>query len=206
MSDEKKIHVFEKAGLGIAPFRFVGIERRVGPMLLPGTACTYVGAPGQPVGSCEFCGEAIAECCIIQDRTGKTFIVGNVCVGKTGDAGLISNIKRAINEHRRVAKLAKDQKTVTRGRELLQNPEIRKALEAMPHPSPWRADRGENFLNYAEWILAGTDYYNLRSKVGVSKQLESLARINPTAEGGFVTVQDGTLQDVTLDDLTGDKI
>ena len=78
---EKQLHPFEDAGLGVAPFRFVGVENRVGPISL-GNGVT-VGAPGQPMGVCDYCSQGIKECCIIQDSTGKTFVVGNVCVGKT---------------------------------------------------------------------------------------------------------------------------
>ena len=78
--------VFERAGLGFAPFRLVAVEIRRGPIMLPGGL--MVGAPGQPMGTCDYCGTGIAECCLIRDASGKTFIVGNECVRKTGDAGL----------------------------------------------------------------------------------------------------------------------
>ena len=53
------IHVFEKAGLGVAPFRFVGVEERRGPIQI--SATLFVGAPGQPMGSCQLCGTGIAD-------------------------------------------------------------------------------------------------------------------------------------------------
>lgn len=81
MEEKGKVHPFEAAGLGIAPFRFIGFERKVGPINLGnGMMC---GAPGQPMGVCDFCGTGIANCCIIKSSDGKRFIVGCDCVERT---------------------------------------------------------------------------------------------------------------------------
>ena len=68
------IHPFEQAGLGMAPFRFVGLTESV-----------YVSAPGapaQPGTSCDFCGIGIRYVCLIESQDRKQFKVGCDCVRK----------------------------------------------------------------------------------------------------------------------------
>lgn len=72
MSSET-IHTFEQAGLGKAPFRFVGMFEKRGPIPCPDG--TMIGAPGQPMGTCDFCGNGIAQCCQIESADGKIFVV-----------------------------------------------------------------------------------------------------------------------------------
>jgi len=74
-------HVFERAGLGVAPFRFVGVTESI--------FKAAPDAPRQPGTCCDFCGTGIMVVCIIQDANGKRFKVGSDCVAKTGDKGLI---------------------------------------------------------------------------------------------------------------------
>lgn len=88
----EQIHVFEKAGLGVAPFKFVGMHVMRGPITLPGGS--QVGYPGQPMGTCDFCGQGIANCYNIVSSDGKRFIVGSECVAKTGDKGLKAQVDK----------------------------------------------------------------------------------------------------------------
>jgi hypothetical protein len=107
MSDAKMIHVFERDGLGLAPFRFVECVERRGPITQvdPETGVwVSVGAPGQPMGTGAHCGQGIASCCVIESRDGKRFEVGTSCVLKTGDAGLRRDVNRAKNDARRAKK------------------------------------------------------------------------------------------------------
>lgn len=107
------VHAFELAGLGRAPFRLVRIEERRGPILLgsSGGVEHWAGAPGQPMGTCAFCSTGIAECCVIRDADGREFIVGNVCVGKTGDAGL----RKAVNAAVLSLRHARDDRKIAEG-------------------------------------------------------------------------------------------
>lgn len=91
-------HVFEAAGLGLAPFRCTGVTVDVGPRNL-GNGCT-VGAPGQPMGTCDFCGTGILYCFHILSSDGKRFIVGCDCVAKTGDAGLRKVVDAVLKEEK----------------------------------------------------------------------------------------------------------
>ena len=149
-------HAFEKAGLGLAPFRFVGVECRVGPIRQAnkdGTV-TEIGSPGQPMGCCEYCGQGIKECCIIRDRTGKEFIVGNVCVGKTHDKGLVDATKAAVNKMRLKAKKVKDAERIERGQAALQDAGVVRRLDNMNHPRI----SGKTMHDYVTWMFryAGT--------------------------------------------------
>jgi len=142
-----KIHRFEKAGLGRAPFRFVDVEYRVGPITYPNGMT--VGAPGQPMGACDFCGQGIAECCIIQDADGKRFVVGNQCVYKTGDQGLTNTVKRVVDQAKAKRRAERERKRIAEAKEAL--PEVADALKAEPHPMAWLAEKGMTLLDYVEW-------------------------------------------------------
>jgi len=107
----EKIHIFEKAGLGVAPFRFVGMHVERGPIrkIVNGFELT-IGSDGQPMGVCEYCGQGIANCCDIESSDGKHFVVGTDCVMKTGDKGLrveVDKIKTAAR-HEREKKIIAD--------------------------------------------------------------------------------------------------
>ena len=101
---ETKIHRFEAAGLGKAPFRCVGVEHRVGPIKI---GEFWVGSPGQPMGSCNFCGQSIADCFVIRSADAREFIVGCDCVEKTGDIGLkrtLDGEKKKLDREKRRAR------------------------------------------------------------------------------------------------------
>lgn len=93
------IHRFEAAGLGKAPFKWVGVSEQRGPIKRTINGIEVeVGSAGQPMGTCAFCGTGIAECHSIKSADGKTFIVGSDCVLKTGDKGLKKEVSRLRTE------------------------------------------------------------------------------------------------------------
>lgn len=111
MCTTKTIHPFETAGLGKAPFKFAGMYEDRGPKQYPNGMT--VGAPGQPMGTCEYCGQGIALCCRIASADGKTFVVGSDCVEKTNDpkfaetpaerlaaAALLRGVNKELNAHK----------------------------------------------------------------------------------------------------------
>jgi hypothetical protein len=83
------IHAFEERGLGTAPFAY-SHEIDMGSIKNGAT--------------CDFCGTAIRYCEVIKSADGKTFAVGNECVRKTGDRGLIDTVKRESARQRAQAK------------------------------------------------------------------------------------------------------
>jgi len=151
---EVRIHVFERAGLGKAPFRLVNVVERRGPQPIGGPDSSLtVGAPGQPMGSCKFCGEGIADCYVIESADGKRFDVGCVCVGKTGDAGLRKQVDAARRQRDREKRLVRDQANTMWAQEQLRRVEVCVALNAQPYPYQWMADQGHTRLSWAEWML-----------------------------------------------------
>ncbi len=144
-------HKFERAGLGKAPFRIVGFEEKRGPISL-GDGLT-VGAPGQPMGSCHFCGTGITDCFTIESADGRRFIVGSTCVGKTGDEGLISTVKREVAKKRTEARHAREAEKIGVLKAKLADPVIRASLQTKAHPQAWRRDQGATLLDWAEWMM-----------------------------------------------------
>lgn len=95
---ENKEHLFEKAGLGIAPFHCVDV---------------YKDVTG---GSCDYCGTGIKFFCIINDKNGKKFKVGTECVLKCSPelyaqvkkerAALLASLRAEKNSAERKARFA----------------------------------------------------------------------------------------------------
>ena len=70
-----KLHPFQKAGLGVAPFKCVGVSTN--------WYVTAGGAHRQPGGTCDYCGTGILYEYKIVSSDGKQFVVGSRCVEKT---------------------------------------------------------------------------------------------------------------------------
>lgn len=84
------VHPFEKAGLGVAPFRCVGVREN------------WFEIPGvmrKPGGSCKFCGTGILYEYMIVSSDSKEFVVGCDCVMKTG--GDVKNFDQTRKDHQR---------------------------------------------------------------------------------------------------------
>jgi hypothetical protein len=105
------VHPFEIVGLGRAPFRLIGMEKRV-----------YSAAPGhqQPAGTCDACSQGIMYCYSIRSSCGKVSTVGCDCVMKLDrdDNRLVSAVQRAKadyarkvrDEEREAARLEREQR------------------------------------------------------------------------------------------------
>lgn len=125
---EVSLHVFERAGLGKAPFRCVGMEEK----------WHMAGDHRQPGGSCDYCGNGILHCFAIRGADGRTFVVGSDCVMRTGDLGLIESYKtrpevRAAN---RAKAKAKDERVLAEYRAILATHGERLAQIMVPG-RPW---------------------------------------------------------------------
>lgn len=140
-------HAFEIAGLGLAPFRFVGASENV---------ITYPDGRQQAGGSCDYCGTGIRTECHVKSSDGKTFKVGCNCIDKVGDTGLLKAYKtspeyrakqRALRAIKSAAGLAEFKETIAAGAD---------KLAALPHPMGF-TDRKTGFpltaLDYAKWML-----------------------------------------------------
>lgn len=118
-------HCFEVAGLGLAPFRFVGMSENV---------ITYPDGTSQAGGSCNYCGTGIRYECVIVSRDGKRSVVGCDCIAKVGDAGLLKAYKTSpeFRAHKRKLAYAKAERVRL---ELIALIDANRALLAtLPHP------------------------------------------------------------------------
>lgn len=96
--NEVGMHVFERSGLGRAPFRFVDVFEKF---------ITHNDGSTQASGCCQHCFTGIRWCCVIRDADGKEFVVGTSCVEKTGDRGLIKAFKTS-PQMREIARKQRD--------------------------------------------------------------------------------------------------
>lgn len=95
MSD--RIHLWEAAGLGGAPFKLVGIVSLPSPSLAAANPSAYNAAmadipKGFGVGSCAYCGRGLVHNALIESADGKHFSVGCDCVEKVGELGMVDRI------------------------------------------------------------------------------------------------------------------
>jgi hypothetical protein len=131
-----KLHEFERAGLGKAPFRLVNVY--------------FVSG----LRSCDYCGTGIQEICVIRSADGNQFKVGNICVEKTGDRGLVDTVKREVNRLRTQRRNEKaDEKIKVALAKLETDSTLREKLAAEPHPYAWLAEKGLTSLDYVDWML-----------------------------------------------------
>lgn len=130
-SNEVGLHVFERAGLGKAPFRCVGYSEKF---------ITHPDGSTQAAGSCDYCGTGIRFQCQIRSRDGHVFKVGTDCVAKTGDAGLLQSYKTlpAVRQANRAKAKAKDDRVIAEWQALINAPATIEKLSALFVPGrPW---------------------------------------------------------------------
>lgn len=102
-STPTSVHAFELSGLGQAPYRFIGeIDL------------------GRARSHCQFCGHLIRYQEIILDKNNNRFVVGNECIYKHGDAGMVSLVKKAKSERAAKQKLAREEEKRKKREEELQ--------------------------------------------------------------------------------------
>lgn len=132
-----KIHAFEAAGLGLAPFRFIGIE----------TAAERGAVQSERAGAgmtfttnnatcCDYCGQGIMNAYRIQSADRKQFKVGCDCIRKTGDSGLIRHVTEEESAKRRKATSLRRQEKCRREAELISAFRAGRceSLRSLPHP------------------------------------------------------------------------
>ncbi len=172
------IHPWEAAGLGKAPFQWLGVEVKYGPIRIAQADGTTleIGAPGQPMGSCNFCGNGIAECHSILSADGRKFIVGCDCVRKVNAEGdkVRTKAERASldlkNAKARKRAAAKSDASLARLKELLERPGYREAMAAKPSVYAWKAKDGATAWDDLEWLANQCGH---SGRVRLIKRLES---------------------------------
>lgn len=158
-------HAFEVAGLGVAPFRFVGFSESV---------INYPDGTQQASGCCDYCSTGIRYCCHIKSADGKTFVVGTNCVEKTGDKGIMQAYKqsaefRKLQSDKRNAKGAEARAAVET---LIE--ENKAKLAAAPHPYGFndrQTGKPLTLLDQVLWMKSNC------GNSGITQYRKTLARV-----------------------------
>lgn len=119
-TETSKIHRFELAKLGKAPFHFTGTV----------TEKVFVACPGatpKAGSSCDYCGTSIRYEFWVRSSDAKEFKVGCDCIHKTGDRGLIQQISAAERKLRDVKNAAAKARKIER-----LNARLEAALKILP--------------------------------------------------------------------------
>jgi hypothetical protein len=159
-----KIHCFEAAGLGKAPFRYTGMvyqdmaygQRKVN---IGGVECLT-----KPGGSCAYCGTYIVNMFNVESADGNRFHVGCECIRKTGDAGLIQKVDRDVKEFERKKRAAKKSAKIAKDREFCQAAQIG-LLAQFPHPSSHFAAEGKTLFDWAKWMMDQGNWMSLAATI-----------------------------------------
>lgn len=114
---EAKAHPFERAGMGVGPYKWVGTVEIPNAAEFSGSAAGFGGGDRYAEvkaanlkaggGTCCCCGMGISIICVVQDAAGDRWGVGSDCVMKTGDAHLGNAAKVAVAKRRRAKDAAK---------------------------------------------------------------------------------------------------
>jgi hypothetical protein len=142
---DNALHPFERAGLGKAPFRFVGMFES-----------KFQAAPGEPVragSTCDYCPSAIMQCYRIRSVDGREFKVGCECVRKVGDAALVNQVDKAKRAHERSKRERRAESVKVELAAKLGDGSVRAALANKPHPVTLMAAAGKSLLDWAEWMV-----------------------------------------------------
>ena len=157
-------HAFEVAGLGLAPFRFIGASENV---------ITYPDGTQKAGGSCDYCGTGIRTECWVKSSDGKQFKVGCNCIEKVGDKGLMQAYKNSpeYRQHQRELRAAKDAKITAQLKSLIDA--NRTLLATMPHPMGFtnrQTGQPLTYLDQVEW------YFNNCGATGRADLLKGIQR------------------------------
>lgn len=174
-------HPFERAGLGRAPFRYVGpVEQDMmyGEVIL-NRADFEKGAPAmttKPGGSCAYCGTYIVQMFNVRSSDGNIFHVGSDCIAKVyGETHQITRaVKKAVSKHRKAQTDARNAAKIEAVKALLASSEFLAKLSAQPSPNAARAEKlGETLSDWAVWMMA---HAGTAGKLKVAKAIAPFAK------------------------------
>lgn len=177
-------HPFTLAGLGQAPFRFVGMVKQD---LLYGEAIinraeyqkTGIAITTKAGGSCAYCGTYILNMFQIQSADGKLFHVGSDCVEKTCGPKLVASVKRMVSKLTSEKRAAREIVKISEGEAFLARADVAAFMASTPSPAEWRAKLGDTLANYVAFAWS-------RSGVAGKLRQVSLVRSAFEAAGGAV--------------------
>jgi len=174
------MHPFEKANLGKAPFRSLNVFVSEGPITLPNGIT--VGSPGQPMGTCDYCGTGIKYCCKVESADNRTFVIGLDCANKLYTSSnqtssqlardpVYQEIKKEKLRLQRKKRHQREAKQLAEGKEWAHA--NHQALHSIPNYDRNGNQRGTLWTSY-EWYLrhAGTSG-NLKNYKYMKKRLDA---------------------------------
>ena len=140
-------HAFEVAGLGLAPFRFIGASENV---------ITFPDGTQKAGGSCDYCGTGIRTECVIMSADGKQSKVGCNCIEKVGDTGIMKAYKSS-REYRDKQRQIRNKKAAAIFQELTALIQANSDLfSSQPHPYGF-TDRKTGvpltYLDSVNWMM-----------------------------------------------------
>lgn len=172
---DKAQHVFEKAGLGKAPYRYLGItttsdraalnaEAKANGEMYTTNYCTC----------CDYCYTAINDAYRLESADGKRFKVGCECIKKAGDKGLEKQIDKDRKRVAREKRHAREAKQLAEAEAWCR--ENSKRLSEIPSTNEHGRKRDESLLDQLRWYWkhAGTSgklrmYRHAKSLLGGEK-------------------------------------
>jgi hypothetical protein len=177
-----EVHPFEKAGLGKAPFRYIGqVPQDIchGERLLS-SRDESVRFTTKPGGTCDACGTYIVDMFRIVSSDGQESVVGCDCILKVSqtvqerkkfeaDLKAMKKVKAQVAAEK---KKLKDKARVQAAIERL--PFVCGRLNEQPHPNKSLASQGKTMLNYVRWMF---DNAGLNGQVQAAKIVESVAKV-----------------------------
>lgn len=157
-------HAFEVAGLGLAPFRFVGASENV---------IYYPDGTQQAGGTCDYCSTGIRLECHIKSADGRLSKVGCNCIAKVDDAGLLKAYKTSpeFRARARANAQAKHAKICAALDALISANAAQLATE--PHPGGFvdrKTGQPLNHLDQVKWLRANC------GKSGIASLFRGLSR------------------------------
>lgn len=162
------IHAFEKAGLGKAPFKYLGMGYQD---ISYGMANITIQGANGPIqaqttvgGTCDACGTYIVNMFRIESADGVKSKVGCDCIKKCGDAGLVKQVKREISARDSVKRQAKKSADSVKAKELCYATDFGQ-FKTLPHPFAYRAGNGETMADWCEWMRLNHNYNTLAATI-----------------------------------------
>ncbi len=152
IASEVGVHAFERAGLGRAPFHFVGASDNV---------ITYPDGTTQAGGTCDYCSTGIRMECHIVSADGQRSKVGCNCIAKVGDAGVLKAFKSSphFRAHQRKLRFAKAQLVTAELKAICAEHEAEFRAQAHPYGFTDRATGAAltywDYLEYSLWRSCG---------------------------------------------------
>lgn len=166
-------HRFEASGLGVAPFKFIGVTENT----------IKVGDEIRPGGCCDYCCNGIRYEYRVQDSAGKVFVVGSECVRHTGDTKLMAIVASCERKLKNKKARERNEKKAVEARDIMEQlkPEYESALAVLrsrPHPHHYFASQGKTL---ADWYDFAQDGAGMVKKLNIWREVIVNAAVTTAA-------------------------